>query len=127
MFANRFIRGVFQRICTKGDRGLLGYELAIKRHDDSTVEAFLYIYEGGPSEAIPIAGRLSDENLSLQGIWVEHLTEYPSKKEIVETRGVKIRGVLKAGSFRGELTIDDLAAKALVRLKRVKRIWVCPR
>jgi hypothetical protein len=105
---------------------VLGYELAIKRHDDSTVEAFFYIYEGAPSnEAIPLPGRISDGNLSIQGDWVEHLIEYPSKKETVQTHTVEISGVLNPASFRGEVTIAGLAKKEPVRLKRVNNIWLC--
>jgi hypothetical protein len=107
---------------------VLGYELAVKRHDDSTVEAFFYVYEGAPNnEAIPLSGRLSGKRLSIQGDWVEHLIEYPSKKEIVQTHVVKITGVLDSASFRGVVTIEGMAERELVRLKRVKSIWLCTR
>ncbi len=63
---------------------LLGYELAIKRHANSGTDALLYVYEGGNSDAgVPLSGQISNNRLSLQGTWVEHLVEYPSKKEIV--------------------------------------------
>src|SRR5208337_4140207 len=105
---------------------ILGYEFAVKRHDDFTVEAFFYIYEGAPNnEAIPLSGSISDKNLSLQGDWVEHLTEYPSKREIVQKHFVKINGVLNSASFRGEVTIEGMAERESVRLKRVKSIWLC--
>jgi hypothetical protein len=107
---------------------ILGYELAVKRRDDSTVEAFFYVYEGAPNnEAIPLSGHLSGKNLSIQGDWVEHLTEYPSKKETVQTHFVKIDGVLDSASFRGEVTIEGMGERDSVRLKRVKRLWLCKR
>jgi hypothetical protein len=107
---------------------ILGYELAVKRHDDFTVEAFFYVYEGAPNkEAIPLSGRISGKNLSIQGDWVEHLTEYPSKKEIVQTHFVKIDGVLNSASFRGEVMIEGMAERESVHLKRVKSIWLCNR
>jgi hypothetical protein len=107
---------------------ILGYELAVKRHDDSTVEAFFYVYEGAPNnEAIPLSGHLLGKNLSIQGDWVEHLIEYPSKKETVQTHFVKIDGVLDSASFRGQVTIEGMGERDSVRLKRVKRIWLCKR
>ncbi len=91
---------------------ILGYELALKPHDDSTVEAFLYVYEGAPNdEAIPLSGHISGRNLRIQGKWVEHLTEYPSKKEIVQTHFVKIDGVLDSASFRGDITIEGMGER----------------
>ncbi len=103
-----------------------GYELVVKRNDNSTVEAFLYVYEGSPSsEAIPLPGRLSGEKLSIKGDWVEHLIEYPSKKETVQTHAVEITGILNTASFRGEITIEGLGKKQRVRLKRVDSIWRC--
>ena len=107
---------------------ILGYELAIKRHDDSTVEAFFYVYEGAPNhEAIPLSGHISSKNLSIQGNWVEHLIEYPSKKGIVQTHFVKIGGVLNSTSFRGEVTIEGMGERDSVLLKRIKTIWLCKR
>ena len=105
---------------------ILGYELAVKRHDDSTVEAFFYVYEGAPNdEAIPLSGHISGKNLSVQGNWVEHLIEYPSKKETVQTHFVKIDGVLNSTSFRGEVTIEGMGERDSIRLKRINRIWLC--
>ncbi len=107
---------------------VLGYELAIKRHDDSTVEAFFYIYEGAPSDqAIPLSGHLSAGKLNIRGDWVEHLIEYPSKKDTAKAHFVEISGVLNTSSFRGEVTIDGQAKRELVRLKRVNNIWQCKR
>ncbi len=88
----------------------------------------MYVYEGAPNnEAIPLSGRFSAGKISLWGKWVEHLTEYPSKKTVVETRSVEISGILNAGSFRGDVKIAGLAKKELVRLKRVKNTWLCRR
>jgi hypothetical protein len=107
---------------------VLGYELAVKRHDDSTVEALFYVYEGAPNnEAIPLSGHDSGKNLSIQGNWVEHLSEYPSKKETVQNHFVKLNGVLDSASFRGEVAIEGMGERDSVRLKRVKHIWLCRR
>ena len=105
---------------------LLGYDLALKRNGDSGVDALLYVYEGGESdEGVPLSGQISNNRLSVQGTWVEHLVEYPSKKEIVQTHFVKIVGTLDSTAFRGELTIEGMGEREQVRLKRVKRIWSC--
>jgi len=90
---------------------ILGYELALRRHADSIVEALFYVYEGVPNdEAIPLSGHISGDNLSVQGNWVEHLIQYPSKKEITQTHLVKIDGVLNSAAFRGEVTIKEWRA-----------------
>lgn len=102
-----------------------GYELAIDEHKDSTVNAFLYVYEGGESEGIPLLGHISGDQLSVEGKWVEHLIEYPSKKEVVQTYFVKLSGILKPSSFRGKLSIEGMETDQAIRLKRVKRIWMC--
>jgi hypothetical protein len=105
---------------------LLGYDLALNRKGDSTVDALLYVYEGGLSdEGVPLSGQISKNRLSVQGTWVEHLIEYPSKKEIVQTHSVKIVGTLDSTAFRGELTIEGMGEREHVQLKRVKRIWSC--
>jgi hypothetical protein len=105
---------------------LLGYDLALKRGGDSSADALLYVYEGGESdEGVRLSGHISDKLLSVQGTWVEHLVEYPSKKEIVQTHFVKIVGTLEPASFHGELTIEGMGEGEQVRLKRVKKIWSC--
>jgi hypothetical protein len=105
---------------------VLGYELAIKRSADSGADALLYVYEGGNSDAgVPLSGQISNNRLSIQGTWVEHLVEYPSKKEIVQTHFVKIAGTLNNAAFRGELTIEGMEEQEQIRLKPVKRIWSC--
>jgi hypothetical protein len=105
---------------------LLGYDLAIKLLDDSRADALLYVYEGGEAgDGIPLTGKISNKQLTLSGTWVERLTEYPSKKEIVEKHGMTIRGILGSADFRGELSIGDIAHLDQVRLRRVKNIWSC--
>jgi len=105
---------------------LLGYDLAIKRDGDSRVDSLLYVYEGGDSDdGVSLSGQISNSRLSVQGTWVEHLVEYPSKKEIVQNHFVKIVGTLDSAAFRGELTIEGMGEREQVRLKRVKRIWSC--
>lgn len=106
---------------------LNGYELAIDEHKDSTVNAFLYVYEGGESEGIPLPGHLSSDKLLISGTWVEHLIENPSKKEVVQTHSVKISGVLKPSSFQGKLNIEGMETDQYIRLKRVKHVWGCNR
>jgi hypothetical protein len=105
---------------------VVGYELAIKRHDDSAVDALLYVYEGAPNdEGIPLSGNISGKELAIEGNWVQHLVEYPSKREIIQTQFVKIDGTLDSSSFQGKLEIEGIGAKEEVRLKRRERIWVC--
>ncbi len=105
---------------------LLGYDLALNRRGDATVDALLYVYEGGPSDkGVPLSGQISKNRLSVQGTWVEHLIEYPSKKEVVQTHSVKIVGTMDPTAFRGELTIEGMGEREHVKLKRVKRIWSC--
>ena len=105
---------------------VLGYDLAIKRTGDSAVDVLLYVYEGGNSdEGVPLSGQISNNRLSVQGTWVEHLVEYPSKKEIVQKHFVKIVGTLDSAAFRGDLTIEGMGDHEQVRLKHVKRIWSC--
>jgi hypothetical protein len=105
---------------------VVGYELAIKKHDDSTVDALLYVYEGTPNnDGIPLSGRISGKNLTIQGNWVEHLVEYPSKKKIVQTHFVKMGGTLDSVSFQGKVEIEGNAPPGESRLERLEQIWVC--
>jgi hypothetical protein len=107
-----------------GDVG--GTELAITEKKDSTVGALLFVYEGAPNdEAIPLAGSTVGRHLTMQGNWVEHLVEYPSKKEIVQTHAVAVDGTLASEMFEGDLKIEGLAFPARARLKRVPQIWLC--
>ena len=104
---------------------LLGYELALGQVKDSKVDALLFVYEGAPDEGIPLSGRISSGKLEIDGVWVEHQIEYPSKKEVVQTHSIKILGWLSDGWFRGTIQIEGLVTPAKVRLKRESRIWVC--
>jgi hypothetical protein len=105
---------------------VLGYDLAVKRDRGPGVDALLYVYEGGNSDpGIPLSGQISNNQLSIQGTWVEHLVEYPSKKEIVQEHFVKMVGIADSASFRGVLTIEGMGEEERVRLKRVRRIWSC--
>jgi hypothetical protein len=105
---------------------VLGYDLALKRNGDLGVDALFYLYEGGNSdEGVPLSGQMSKNRLSVQGTWVEHLVEYPSKKEIVHTHSVKIVGTLGSTAFRGDLAIEGMGEAEPVQLKRVKYIWSC--
>jgi hypothetical protein len=107
-----------------GDVG--GYELAIERHNDTSVDALLYVYEGAPNDdGISISGQASGKRVTLEGEWVEHLIEYPSKKEIVQTHHVKIDGTLGSRWFQSSVTIGGLVTPERVRLKRVDHIWLC--
>jgi hypothetical protein len=103
-----------------------GAELAIKQKANATVDALLFVYEGAPNnDGIPISGRISGGKLTLEGTWVEHLIEYPSKKEIIQTHSVKIVGTLDAASFLGSIEIGGLSASNDEKLKRVNKIWLC--
>jgi hypothetical protein len=104
---------------------LVGYELALRQASDSTVEALLFVYEGGAADGINLPGRVSGKKLTIEGSWVEHLTEYPSKREVVQTHLVRIDGNLDSRWFRGTITIGDMVTSQTVRLKRVDHIWVC--
>jgi hypothetical protein len=107
-----------------GDVG--GTELAITEKKDSTVDALLFIYEGEANdEAIPLSGSTANKHLTLKGNWVEHLVEYPSKKEVVQTHFVTVDGTLDLATFQGDLKIEGLASTVKGRLKRVPQIWVC--
>ena len=104
----------------------LGYELAIKQTSDSSINALLYVYEGVPVEqGIPLSGRISGKSIALQGKWVEHLLQSPSKKEVAQTHFVKVDGVLDATSFQGHAKIENMDSPDNIRLKRVQRLWFC--
>ncbi|HET9184043.1 MAG TPA: hypothetical protein VFP59_18090 [Candidatus Angelobacter sp.] len=105
---------------------VLGFELAIERLKNSSIDALLYVYEGVPNtDGIRISGRLSGKTLVLQGVWVEHLIEYPSKKETVDQHRVRIEGTINPSTFRGSLTIQSFGPAIKVRLARVRHLWLC--
>jgi hypothetical protein len=104
---------------------LNGFELAIKYLDDSKIDALLYLYEGGPAEGTPLPGHIfSNGGIDIAGDWIEHMIEYPSKKETTETHFVKMSGVLKPASFRGKIRIQGYDVFD-VKLKRVDHTWMC--
>jgi hypothetical protein len=58
-----------------------GFELAVRKLSDSTVDALLYVYEGAPNnEGIHLQGHTSGKKLTLEGNWDEHLIQYSEKK-----------------------------------------------
>jgi hypothetical protein len=105
---------------------LLGFELAVKHQGNSGADALLYVYAGGEAdEGIPLLGQVSKNRLTLKGTLVEHLVEYPSKRNISEEHHVEVSGTMGVATFRGELTISGMIDHQLILLKRVKRIWPC--
>jgi hypothetical protein len=89
---------------------VIGYEMAFQQRDGTSIGALLYVYEGTPNEdGISISGQISGGKLKMKGNWIEHLTEYPSKKEIVETDPVEVSGTLDSKRFRGIIKISDQA------------------
>jgi hypothetical protein len=108
---------------------VVGFELAVQRSNHgSSVSALLYDYEGVPNEdGISLSGQILGKELIIEGNWVRHLTEMPSKKQIVETRHVKVNGKIDSTRFRGTIKIEDLDTPINVRLKRVDHIWMCKR
>ena len=109
-----------------GDVG--GIELALLEHDDSIVDALLYIYEGAANDdGIHLPGRIAGKRVTVEGNWEERVVEYPSKREVVQTHFVSIDGTLDSTWFRGRIKIQGLSMPATIQLKRVKHIWVCKR
>jgi hypothetical protein len=104
---------------------LEGYELAIDERKGPSASVRLYVYEGAASEGIDLPGHITSDKLVVQGNWVEHLIEYPSKKEVVQTHFVKISGTLTPSLFEGNLTIESMEKNQAIKLRRVKRIWMC--
>jgi hypothetical protein len=104
---------------------LLGYELAVGQASNSGVEALLFVYEGAPADGVPLNGRSSDGKLIIEGEWIEHQVEYPSRKEVVQHHSVKILGKLNEVRFRGTIAIEGITAPEKIQLKRVPQIWMC--
>ncbi|MFZ0478344.1 MAG: hypothetical protein WAL71_04285 [Terriglobales bacterium] len=104
---------------------LLGYELAVKESGDGKLDALLYVYEGAPDDGILLPGRINGKHVTIEGDWIEHQVEYPSKKEIIQTHLVRIEGALDLTSFHGRLTIKDLSVDSDLKLRRVQHIWFC--
>ena len=104
---------------------VVGEELAIHRHNDNSIGARLYIYEGEPNlDGISVSGKLSEGNLMMKGQWIVHLTEEPSRKEITEVHPVEISGKLDSNWFRGTIKAGDVET---VKMKRADHIWMCKR
>ena len=112
---------------SKGTGDLSGFDLALDRPSGSQRKALLFVYEGGGSERIPLSVTVDGDNLVIEGTWVEHLTEYPSKKDIVQTHEVKITGKLTPKTLQGTISIEglEIANPDGMQLKRVKQIWMC--
>jgi hypothetical protein len=105
---------------------VVGYELAVQRHEGTSIDALLYFYEGVPNiDGISASGHIAGGKLAMEGDWVQHLIEQPSKKEIVETHHVTVNGTLDSTWFRGTIKIAGLATPIKVRLKHVSHIWMC--
>ena len=105
---------------------VVGYELAVQQSDGTLTTALLYFYEGEPNEdGIHISGHIAGRKLTMEGDWVEHLIEYPSKKEVVATHHIMVNGTLDSTWFRGSIEIAGVAPPVNVKLKRVNHIWMC--
>jgi hypothetical protein len=106
---------------------LSGFDLALDKPNVSPRKALLFVYEGGGSEGIPLSATAHDDELVIEGTWVEHLTEYPSKKDVVETHRVKITGKLTPKALRGTISIEglEIVNPDSMVLKKVKQIWSC--
>lgn len=105
-----------------------GFELALDKPEVSQRQALLFVYEGAANtDGIPLTATMDGNNWTIEGTWVEHLTEYPSKKDIVQKHFVRITGALNPKVFRGTISIEGLQIVNPERmlLKRGKQIWVC--
>jgi hypothetical protein len=106
---------------------LSGFDLALDKPNGSHRKALLFVYEGGGSEGIPLSATVDGDNLIIEGTWVEHLTEYPSKKDIVQTHRVRITGKLTPKILRGTISIEglEIVNPESMQLKRVRQMWSC--
>ena len=105
---------------------VVGFELAFQQRDGHSVKALLYDCEGAPNEeSISVSGQVSRRKVTMEGNWIQHLIEEPSKKEIVETHPVQVSGTLDPKRFRGTIKISGVATP--VTMKRVDQIWTCRR
>jgi len=110
-----------------GDLG--GFELALGKPTGSQRKALLFVYEGAAnSDGIPLPVIVDGNNLVIEGTWVEHGTEYPSKKDVVERHFVRITGTVTPKTFRGTISIQglEIANPENMHLKRARQIWLCP-
>jgi hypothetical protein len=106
---------------------LSGFDLALDKPNVSQRNALLFVYEGGGSEGIPLPVTANGDNMVIEGTWVEHGTEYPSKKDVVLTHVVKITGKVSPKMFRGTISIEGLEIMNpdKMQLKRTNQIWIC--
>jgi hypothetical protein len=105
---------------------VVGYELAVEQLDGTSATALLHVYEGVPNkDGIYISGHIAGGKLTMEGDWVEHLIEQPSRKDVVEAHHVTVDGTLDSTWFRGAIKIAGFATPVNVKLKRVKHIWMC--
>jgi hypothetical protein len=104
---------------------LRGFELALSKHGNGEYRALLFIYRGAANQkGIELTGEVNGDGLlTLSGTWIEHLGEYPSRKEITTTHPIRLVASVTAAALQGNLTIDndsdDLA------MQRTRRIWLC--
>jgi hypothetical protein len=111
---------------TTGDLG--GFELALDKNlKGSQRKALLFVYEGSDSDGIPLTATVNDDHLIIEGTWVEHLTEYPSKKDFVEKHFVRVTGTITPKMLQCTISIEglEIANPENMRLKRVRQIWIC--
>jgi len=109
-----------------GDLG--GFELALDKPSASPRKALLFVYEGAANgDGRPLALTTDGNNVAIKGTWTEHGTEYPSKKDVVQTHFVKITGTLTPKMFRGTISIEglEIVNPEHMQLKRAKQIWIC--
>jgi hypothetical protein len=107
---------------------LSGFEVALDKNSNGPQrKALLFVYEGSDSEGIPLTATINGEHLVIEGTWVERLTEYPSKKEVVHNHLVKLAATLTPKMLRGTISIDglEITNPDKMRLKRARQIWVC--
>jgi hypothetical protein len=98
---------------------VVGYELAFQQRKGNSIEALLFDYQAVPTkEGMSISCRISGKELTMQGNWVVHLIEEPSKNEILETRPVEISGTLNSKHFRGTITISGQAEPVTLKAQR---------
>jgi hypothetical protein len=107
---------------------LSGFEVALDKNSNIPErKALLFVYEGTDSEGIPLTATVNGEHLVIEGTWVEHLTEYPAKKDIVQSHSVRVVATLTSKMLQGTISIDGLKITNpdKMRLKRARQIWVC--
>jgi hypothetical protein len=102
---------------------VVGYELAIEQHKDLSMDVYLFVYEGAPRGGVHLLGRITGNKVKLEGSWTERLSVSRSQEEISQKLSAKVSGILDPQLFTIDIT--DFKNPENVRLKRVKRIWMC--